>query len=556
MQCAIDAAPLGQCTAPTSHIPSNLADGQHRLRVRATDTAGNTGENELAFAIDTTPPDVRIDSDPSEDPGTADPTPTLRFTVGENRPPECSIDSGGFTSCVSPFTPPALTDGLHTLRVRATDALGNSRTVPHRFKVDTLAPDTILTGGPAEGARIRDPRATFDVRSDDPAATLECRIDTAAFAACGSSMTVGPLADGTHTFEVRARDRVGNVDTSPPSRTWIVDFAPPELRIEEGPTADPGTSDRSPRLTFSPGDATSVQCSLDSEDAFGDCTTRVSHQFSNLPDGLHTLRVQARDVAGNVATLAHEFRVDATAPETTIADGPGEGARSTDPTARFELASEPGARFTCSLDGVALASCDSPLRLERLAPGPHVFEAVAIDRVGNRDATPARRSWSVALDADGDGYDRPQDCNDGDGRINPGAQEVSGNAVDEDCDGRAQPYPQLGSQVRLGWRQVGRMVRVTGLEIVAATRGTSVELRCQGRACPFSVKRVTVTRDGRKVLTKLLKKRPLPPRTHFDVILRRPDAVGLWVRFVTRPKGGPTRVDRCVAPGAKAPSAC
>jgi hypothetical protein len=37
-------------------------------------------------------------------------------------------------------------------------------------------------------------------------------------------------------------------------------------------------------------------------------------------------------------------------------------------------------------------------------------------------------------DADGDGYAVPEDCNDEDGAINPGAEEVCDNGVDEDCD--------------------------------------------------------------------------------------------------------------------------
>jgi hypothetical protein len=79
----------------------------------------------------------------------------------------------------------------------------------------------VLSGTPEDGAVTADRSATFDIWQSEPA-RLYCSIDGAAFVACATPAVYADLADGTHTFEVYARDRAGNVSITL-TWSWTVD---------------------------------------------------------------------------------------------------------------------------------------------------------------------------------------------------------------------------------------------------------------------------------------------------------------------------------------------
>jgi hypothetical protein len=96
------------------------------------------------------------------------------------------------------------------------------------FKYDATPPVTRITQGPP--TLSRNAAAQFRFTAADTASTtfdFECELDGGGFSACAVPHTVGPLADGGHTFGVRAIDEAGHVDPTPAVFRWRIDSTPP-----------------------------------------------------------------------------------------------------------------------------------------------------------------------------------------------------------------------------------------------------------------------------------------------------------------------------------------
>jgi len=128
----------------------------------------------------------------------------------------------------------------------ADDAAGNdnvaSTSTDNTVTYDATAPDTTITGTPPNPSNSSS--ATFTFTGNDGSGvggvTFECRLDGGAWTPCASPQTYTGLSDGSHTFEVRATDSLGNTDSSPASYTWVIDTAGPTVTINQASgQADP-----------------------------------------------------------------------------------------------------------------------------------------------------------------------------------------------------------------------------------------------------------------------------------------------------------------------------
>jgi hypothetical protein len=152
------------------------------------------------------------------------------------------------------------------------------------------------------------------------------------------------------------------------------------------------------------------------------------------------------------------------------------------------------------------------------------------------------------LDRDHDTIPRPQDCNDADPAIRPGVREVVGNAVDENCDTRIEPFPPLLGSLPVAWAKVGSGTRNVRLVARKFPRGTSVELRCTGRGCPFKKVERTV-RGGTLNLHGPFGNSVLRRGARVEVRITRANRIGRLLRFRIGTPGQPAVDFLCLPPG-------
>ena len=282
-------------------------------------------------------------------------------------------------------------EGLTTVKYRAFDRIGNDTGVQTQVvRIDTIAPNTVLDSAPA--AATQDTTPTFAFSSPEAGSTFQVRVDGGSWTSETSPLTLGPLAENTYTFEVRATDVAGNVDATPASFTFTVDTTPANTTITSSPPT--ASSSTSASFSFTASDAgPGFECSIDGG-AFTDCSSPKS--YAGLSEAAHTFAVRAEDAAGNLdpTPATHAWTVDQTAPDTSFLSTPANP--SANPTPTFGVGStETPSTFECDLDGGGWAACSTPFTTPSLADGSHTLKARATDAAGNTDASEVTFTWLV-----------------------------------------------------------------------------------------------------------------------------------------------------------------
>ena len=352
-------------------------------------------------AADTTPPTTTIDTQP--DPLTPDIIATFTFSASESATFEASLDGAAYGPATSPLNLSALTEGTHTLLVRARDTAGNVDATPARAQwvialpvADTTPPTTTIDYQPPP--ITVDPGAMFMFSSSEMDSTFEASLDGGPFVPANSiPYELTGLAEGLHFLLVQARDAAGNVDPTPAVAQWLImsapqpDAEPPTTTIDYQPP--PISTSGSAVFIFASSETSTFECSVDNA-AFASC--QPYFELTALADGLHNLSVRATDLNGNTdpTPATAQWIVSIPTPETFFLSVPAAISRSTSAMFSFAPATVDGT-FEGSLDGAAFTTVTPGVTFNNLGQGTHTFAVRSRDALGVVDPTPASFTWAV-----------------------------------------------------------------------------------------------------------------------------------------------------------------
>jgi hypothetical protein len=385
----------GTSTACTSSwTKTGLAAGAHTFVLKAK-AAGKPAATSYSWTVDLTPPVApTIAALPSP---TSNPVAAVSWTDADPAVVRytCAIDNGPAALCTSPKTYSGLSEGSHTVTVRAVDAAGNEAPASRSWVVDHTAPFLVSVSGPASPTKLTAASATF---SGEPGATFTCSLDGAGASACTSPWSASGLGEGAHALTVTPIDGAANAGV-PATVSWTIDLTPPGAPTKvSGPPATSGSPSAEVHFVTAAG-TSSVTCAFNGAVA-APCTSPWT--VNGLTDlSSNTLSVVGYDVVGNASTpLTVTWSVDLAAPSPAyFVAGPASPSRDTNPAFDFANTDATTSGYECALDGGAFSGCDPDvaggLHVPVSGDGAHALAVRALDSVGNASATV---DWSWVLD--------------------------------------------------------------------------------------------------------------------------------------------------------------
>jgi len=419
----LDGKEWSEFSIETSANLRNLTNGLHLFEVRAKNEAGviDVIPDKVWFevAIEKVPPETTVLNPPKF---IKIPDVTFKFsgedaqTKKENLQYSWRLDGGGWSK-FSTETSTALRildNGSHLFEVCARDEVGNIDATPAQVwfevAIDKEPPETEITN-PLETV-VKTVNFTFKFKGSDNQTKTEgleyswCLngVEWKPFSK-ETNITLHNLANGEYLFEVRAKDDVGNVDSTPARASFGVSIdQPPNTKILNPPsvvTSSEFTFQLQGRDAETKPENLQYSWRLDDDD-WSEPSQETTVKVIILTNGKHLFEARAHDEAGNVDQTPAEawFEVAIPVPTVKITPLPQSPLQTPEITFSFEVKEIGDWRYSWRWDETEWTpfSKEQSVTLTNLANGKHSFEVRARNESNNIETTPAQVWFEVAVD--------------------------------------------------------------------------------------------------------------------------------------------------------------
>ncbi len=382
-------------SSDTSYTIPNLEHGEtYNVSVKVWDNAGHNSSEDIKFTIDTTKPEINISS-PTNDQLLDTKDIVVSWTGSDDISGishyELKIDGNDWIDVgeSNEYTIEDLTDGGHTVQVRAYNGAGQSTTDSVSFKTDTTPPDLEISNIETNEI-IKKEEVLVEWNSSDEASGIdhyEIQLDNNNWIEIGKTTqyTFSGIEDGEHSINIRAWD---NASQSSNERvTFTVDTQYPVVEIGSPSESSLFTTDSMTVTWYGYDNTTGIEhyeIKLDQGEWF-EVGTATAHTLTGLTDDEHTVKIKAVDTAGLNSTDNITFEVDTESPMLKITQ-PTNGLDNLtyDESFIIEGQTNTNAKLTINGEKVELDSNGKFVYETSLVKGLNPFKVVATDEVGHK----------------------------------------------------------------------------------------------------------------------------------------------------------------------------
>ena len=402
------ASPIGVVNQTSVPIP---ADGWHTVHLQVQDQANNSAWANVTFFVDTHDPVVGIITPPDGAfidnvnvtmvyAGTDSFVPSSGVQYFEVRYDATAWVNNGANNA---FTFVGLSQGPHTLYVRAVDQAGNFAIASADITVDTVNP-TVSIDYPADGARFNVDHLIMNWTFDDfsPAQGFNVSTDGINWTSVGTntSYEFTDLSQGTNVLWLQATDMTNH--TSLTSVTVVVDTQAPWIQFVE-PTAGQIFATDTILTEWNVTDNTTgvlaIWIWLDGVQQ-ANITAEQNYSFAGLSEGEHVIGIQAWDQLLNQQVVSITVKVDTIAPLIVITQPTQDQYLNTrNVTLAFTVNDGPNGSgvaenlYAVDADVYQSLGTNTTTVLKDLGQGAHSVHVRSVDLAGN--VRTAQRNFTV-----------------------------------------------------------------------------------------------------------------------------------------------------------------